>query len=156
MHAPLRPTTPDDVAYVCAHLRPEDRAELVALSGLPPEHSLPFTASTVGALTMIAPATGDILGLCGVHGCAVPGFGVIWMVCTEAVTRHRRVVLKHCATTIEGWHRHYPRLGNMVDSRNTLHIKWLGLMGFKFTGAAVIGPHSVPFITFEKALASNV
>lgn len=157
MHSPLRPVTPEDITHICAHMRPADRDECLAATGLPPEVVLPLSASRWGALTMVVPSSGEVLGLCGAHpSSGIEGFGIVWMLATTAISHNRMVFIRHARQWIELLHQHYPRLGNHVDGRNVLHIRWLQLLGFKLTGVVTLGPQSLPFVTFERSSTDNV
>lgn len=140
----------EDLRHVCAHMRPADRQECMAFTGLPPEATLP-SAVAQGALAMVVPETGEVIGLCGVDKCSLADFGLIWMCATTALSDHRHAFLRHAKALISAAHIHFPRIGNMVDARNTLHVRWLALLGFQFTGAALLGPLNVPFLTFERS-----
>lgn len=102
------------------------------------------------SLAMCVPATGEVVGLCGVVESPVPGFGTIWMCATTAISRHRLELLRHARQWIDHLLTSYERVGNMVDNRNKLHVRWLQMLGFRFTGIAIVGPESIPFIIFER------
>jgi hypothetical protein len=128
-------------------MRAEDRAECLAASGLPPELSLPWSLRD-GAFAMVAPGTGEVLGLCGAKQSPLDNFGTVWMLCTDNVTKHRHELIRRARTWLDTLP--YERVGNIVDARNKLHIRWLALLGFRFTGALISGPWSLPFIQFER------
>lgn len=145
-----RPANLNDAAFVAANIRPADRAECIAATSLPPEIVLDHTVSTYGAEAIIAP-TGEVVGLCGVVPTAIPGYGNVWMCATPTIQRYPRLLVRAAATWLAKKHRRYPRMGNIVDARNTLHVRWLSALGFKFTTVIIHGPQSLPFIQFERS-----
>ena len=44
----------------------------------------------------------------------------------------------------------YDGVGNAVDARNEVHIKWLQWVGFEFLPAVSMGPFALPFIPFYR------
>ena len=149
----LRPATLADALSVCANLRDADRAECLAASGIRPEYKLPRVVQEGGALAMIAP-DGNVAGLCGIHPTLIPDYASVWMVATNAITRHRHLMLASAAAWLDEQHLQFPRIGNMVDARNALHVRWLATLGFRFTAVHRAGPQSLPFITFERTRPS--
>jgi hypothetical protein len=142
-----RPATVQDAIFVAANLRSEDRAECLAASGIPPEMSLPAVAGLAEAI--VAP-DGEVIGLCGVMPTPIPGNGTVWMLGTTSVAKYSKLFIRAGKVWLEQKHQRYARLGNVVDARNMLHVRWLAAMGFKFTQVIIHGPQSLPFIQFER------
>lgn len=146
-----RPATLDDAHFVAHHLRPADRLEVMAVTGLPAFAVLPEAVRRGGVEAMIAP-TGEVVGLCGVDPSAIDGFGNVWMIGTPRISAFRHEFLRAAREWLARRHREYPRLGNLVDARNTVHIRWLALLGFRFTHVvSQYGAGGLPFIQFERS-----
>ena len=125
----LRPAEPADVIKVVQNLRPEDDAEVRAVTGVNPVASLLIAE---GAEVGISTRTGEYLGLCGVSPSVDPNLGWVWMVGTTALEHHQIEFLRDARKWIAEKHEQFPLLANFVDARNELHIKWLKWSGFQF------------------------
>ncbi len=58
--------------------------------------------------------------------------GYVWMVATDRLVKYQREFIRESRKWLDEAHEEYPMLGNFVDARNTLHIRWLDWMGFHF------------------------
>lgn len=124
-----RPATIQDAVAIIPKLREADRNEIRAVFGVTPEAVL---LNPRNAWTMVA-ADGELVGMFGVEPYQPdPSVGQVWMVATTALKSHQIEFLRTARVWIEKLHETYPVLGNFVDARNTLHIKWLRWMGFVF------------------------
>lgn len=70
------------------------------------------------------------------------------MLCTPAIYQYPIAFVKQAKNFIED--RHEPYLWNVVDKRNTLHIKLLKFLGFTFHEELLFGPNNLPFIKFDR------
>jgi hypothetical protein len=147
----VRPATPDDAKYIATRLRKADRAECEAVIGKPPEAFLPGSVALATACWSIIAPTGDIIGLFGVS--PYPGdknVGAVWMVATDELPKYTRQFLRETRRWVKVMQDHYPILWNIVDTRNTVHVKWIKWCGFTFHGTHLIGPDKIPFLEFSK------
>lgn len=143
----LRLVAAGDLDYLCPRLRADDRNECRAATGLDPEAVLPLGVRiSFPAQTMVAP-DGEPVGLCGVV--PVNGEGVVWMMATDRLPTLPMTFLRHCGQWVREVSAQYPRLYNVVDARNEVHIKWLRWLGFTIHPAAPYGPLGIPFHSFE-------
>jgi hypothetical protein len=97
-----------------------------------PEAALPLFASGDYVWAGVEP-DGTVFGLFGldpVHN--NPHLGIVWMVTSPAIMQHRRELISMAPGWLAKLHRIRPLLGNHIDARNTLHIRWLRRMGFSF------------------------
>ncbi|MBY5581858.1 hypothetical protein [Rhizobium leguminosarum] len=139
-----------DMVALAPRLRPEDRAECLAASGVEPEISLP--AAVGQGPTWVWTVAGRpecALGVIPVDG--LPFCGAIWMLASPEILKHVRYMVTRLKDVIELMHDHYPLLGNYVDARNTTHISFIKHCGFSLL--RVIPDHGVerrPFIEFAK------
>jgi hypothetical protein len=102
-----------------------------------------------GAEAVVAP-DGEVIALCGVVATPTPGVGSVWMVGTKAISRHRTRFLREGRKWLDVKFSDYRCLGNFVDARNELHIRWLKHLGFTFADPIPYGPFGLPFIPFYK------
>lgn len=128
----IRPATYWDVPYVVAKLRQADVDECHALG----VNSIPDALWDGVALSdwaMCAEVRGVPAALFGVRAWRdekVGRVGVPWMVCTTAVGKHGRAVMRLAPDYIARMLRAYPRLTNRVHARNVRAVLWLRRMGF--------------------------
>lgn len=76
------------------------------------------------------------------------GFGVPWLISTNHINEHARGFLRACKPLFEQMANRHEVLTNYVDERNTVAIRWLGWLGFKFGAPVAYGPRGLPFIQF--------
>ncbi|WP_322996963.1 hypothetical protein [Castellaniella sp.] len=143
------PATPELARELCPLLRDADRAEVVALTGAPPEIILPERASQAFAMFS---EEGELAGLCGCDPvCHAPEVGVVWMVGSNLLVQHPVEFLRASRLWLDERHGHYPILTNRADARNAQHLKWLRWLGFRFLQIVEPwGAEGRPFIEFAK------
>jgi len=145
----VRPATIDDAKYLAPRLRQADRDECIAVVGKPPEAFLPGSVTlATGAWTIIAP-TGGRIGMFGVSPTpTLPNVGTVWMVATDELPKYATQFLRESRRWVSVMQDHYPILWNVVDTRNTVHMRWIAWCGFKFHGTVAIS--GLPFLEFSK------
>ena len=72
--------------------------------------------------------------------------GEVWMLCTPAIHEYPITFAREAKRWLE--QRNEKLLWNIVDSRNTVHLKLLKFLGFKFLRKFEHGPNNVQFIEF--------
>ena len=138
----------EEAAYeVASNLRPEDYRECVEGWGLEPTAVIPFMASEGFCVHFTGP-DGRIAGLAGIQD-----DGRIWMLCTNVIDDYPMHFLREAKRFIDS--RSDPILWNVVDKRNTLHLKLLRHLGFKFLREVQWGPHNLTFIEFCRVCTSS-
>lgn len=120
-------------------LRSQDLAEITALHA---DHAAALQDSVVssGLLAFTIHVDGKPAGLFGVCPGVTPEVGFIWMVGTDRLLLIQRELVVEARVWIDYLNAVYPVLANWVDSRNTVSLRWLALMGFEF-------PHTADFVT---------
>ena len=88
-----------------------------------------------------------IAGLAGVQE-----GGQIWMLCTNAIHEFPLTFARESKRFIES--RKEKLLWNIVDKRNTAHLKLLKFLGFKFLRELKHGPNQLTFIEFCRVRTS--
>ena len=72
--------------------------------------------------------------------------GEIWMLCTPEIHRYPITFAREAKRYVDS--RKEPLLWNIVDCRNTVHLKLLKFLGFKFLRKLRHGPNNLQFIEF--------
>ena len=72
--------------------------------------------------------------------------GDIWMLCTPAIYEKPIMFAREAKRYVDS--RQEPLLWNIVDKRNTAHIRLLKFLGFKFLRQVIHGPNYLPFFEF--------
>ena len=132
-----------EVAYqVASNLRQEDLEECVEGHGIYPTIDIPL-ASLRGSCVSFTVPDGRTAGLAGIEEDER-----IWMLCTPAIHDFPITFAREAKRFIDN--RSESKLWNYVDKRNTVHIKLLKYLGFRFLDEVLFGPNQLPFIKFEK------
>jgi hypothetical protein len=125
---------------VASNLRLEDRRELEEGHGLDCMQYFKDMAYDPLCVHFTVP-NGKTAGMAGVE----PS-GQIWMVCTPAIHEYPLTFAREAKRYVES--RTEPLLWNIVDKRNTVHLKLLKFLGFKFLRELKHGPNQLTFIEF--------
>jgi len=136
----IHPITEEAAKEVASNLRPDDLREVTEGHGLDPSILLPKVAQEGSAVYFTVP-DGETAGLAGVED-----DGAIWMLCTPAIHRYPITFAREAKRYVDS--RDEPLLWNIVDCRNTVHLKLLKFLGFKFLRKFKHGPNNLHFIEF--------
>ena len=136
----IHPITVEAAKEVASNLRPEDRRELEEGHGLDPIEELKQLAYDPFCVYFTVP-NGKAAGMAGVDT-----NGAIWMLCTPAIHEYPITFAREAKRYVES--RTEPLLWNIVDKRNTVHLKLLKFLGFKFLRELKYGPNQLTFIEF--------
>ena len=118
-----------DVVDLSPHLRKADKREVETL-GLTPETALCVGYIQSSVCRTIVNGDGEPVAMFGV----VPSdkmSGIVWMLGSNLLLDIKTIFLKQCRHEVIQLNTLYPHLYNVIDSRNTLHIKWIKWCGFK-------------------------
>jgi len=140
--AVFRKATLDDVPKLAGNLLTADIAEIYEGAGLNPVLSLSQDILTSEA-TVFSLDDGRDIGIVGVSA-----DGCIWMHCTPAVKEIPLLFCKEARKWLDGLS--HPILYNVADIRNTLHLKLLKHLGFKFISVRPVGPNNLYFVEFVR------
>ncbi|MBD9511921.1 hypothetical protein IB265_34800 [Ensifer sp. ENS10] len=140
-----------DAVSLAPRLRAADRRECLAHHGIDPKFLLPYSI-TEGSHAWAFEHDGKCIGLFGVEPVDQhPNFGLVWMVTSDDIFRHKRQILRDSPVWLNKLHDLYPLLGNHVDCRNRSHIRWLRWLGFSMLRVIPeFGVERLPFIEFAK------
>jgi len=136
----IHPITKEAAIEVALNLREDDRREVVEGHGVHPLASAINASLQPNSVYFTVP-NGRIAGMGGVgEG------GVIWMLCTPAIHDYPISFTRAAKRYLESIDK--PLLWNIVDKRNTVHLKLLQFLGFKFLREVRHGPNQLTFIEF--------
>ena len=124
---------------VASNLRPDDRREVEEGHGVDPFVMITSKAQEGSCVYFNVP-NGKTAGMAGVD----PG-GLIWMLTTPAIEEYPITFAREAKRYVE---RQKGLLWNIVDERNTVHLKLLKFLGIKFLRKISHGPNQLSFIEF--------
>jgi hypothetical protein len=147
----VRRATLEDAETVAARIRPADRDECMAATGLPPELVLPQYVregrECYAAGLKLDDRAEILFGVDPVYG--HDRIGIIWLVSTPRIEEQPVEFVVMTKNLLEEFHKDFDVLTNFMDERNERHIRWLKWMGFKFLRRVEkYGAESRPFIEF--------
>ena len=142
----IHPITVKAAIEVASNLRPDDRREVVEGHGYDPIKHL-IAKALEGSCVYFTVPNGKTAGMAGVDE-----GGIIWMLTTPAIHEYPITFARESKRFVEG--RIEPLLWNVVDSRNTVHLKLLRFLGFKFLRKISFGPNQMSFIEFCRVCRS--
>ena len=138
----IHPITLEAAYQVASNLRQEDLRECVEGHGIQPTIDIPL-ASLEGFCRYFTVPNGETAGIVGIIN------DKIWMLTTPAIHDYPITFAREAKRFIDS--RTEPYLWNVVDKRNTVHIKLLKFLGFDFHEELLFGPNNLPFIRFSKS-----
>jgi len=140
----IHPATIKAALEVASNLRPEDRRELEEGHGTNVlEYFLEVSRDPTNVWFEVP--NGKTAGMAGVSK-----EGNIWMLCTPAILEYPLTFAREAKRFVDS--RTEPLLWNIVDKRNTVHLKLLKFLGFKFLREIRHGPNNLTFIEFAKCV----
>ena len=137
----IKPCTLEAAYEVASNLRPDDLRECIEGHGIQPIIDIVLSSQSGYCVSFTVP-NGETAGVAGIDD------GQIWMLCTPAIEKYPLTFAREAKRFIDG--RPEPLLYNVVDKRNTVHLKLLKFLGFKFIREFPFGPNQLPFIQFCK------
>ena len=131
--AVLIKSIPEDILYLAPRLRQADVTELKAMTGMKADEGLmaSFNSSLPDFTKTIFIADKQV-GIFGLSPSAVIGIAYVWMVGTPDLSLLKKDLIIQTKKELQHMTNAFPILTNVVYSKNTVHIKWLHHLGFKF------------------------
>ena len=142
----IHPITVEAAIEVASNLRDDDYREVKEGHGHEPLLYIPASAFCGDTVWFEVP-NGRTAGLAGVQD-----GGQIWMLCTNAIHDYPLTFAREAKRFVES--RKEELLWNIVDKRNTAHLKLLKFLGFKFLRELKHGPNQLTFIEFCRVRTS--
>ena len=136
----IHPITLKAAIEVASNLRSDDRREVEEGHGIPAA-LLPSIMAHNPSYVYFTVPDGKTAGMAGVGE-----EGDIWMLCTPDIHRYPITFAREAKRYVDS--REEPLLWNIVDSRNTAHLRLLKFLGFKFLRKFKHGPNDITFIEF--------
>lgn len=143
-----RSPTMKDCYDLAANLRTHDRAEMQAARGglSPGDLWLSCLERWHGYAVRDAQERLVCIFAVNPHHDAYDTVGVPWLLGTPLLDRHLLSASRGARQAIAFWHKRFQTLTNFTDERNTVILKWLRWLGFKFTNSVDLHGHT--FIQF--------
>ena len=136
----FRLATLKDIKYLAPRLRYEDKREILSSAGMLPYYAIYYSYLKSNVVFTIVNKQKEPVGIFG-----VTVNGAIWLLATDKLKDIQFSFLKEGKKVIDFLNSKYKILWNYVDSRNSLHIKWLKWCGFKFINKKKYGVLNEPF-----------
>jgi len=138
----ILPITLEAAIEVASNLRPEDRREVEEGHGVDSYTSI-ISKAQEGSCVHFTMPNGKTAGMAGVED-----DGLIWMLTTPVIYDYPIGFTRGAKKFVE--RQRHETLWNIIDKRNTVHLKLLKFLGFKFLEEIFHGPNNLPFIKFYK------
>jgi hypothetical protein len=142
----IRTATYADCCELASNLRAEDLREVEGLghSRFAIPLSLGFSESAVSFFGK----NGSLAGVAGIVRQS-DDIGAIWMLCTPVVQKYPVTFVREAVAWVDSI-KGYKLLWNIVDQRNTIHLKLLKKLGFKAIKQLNLGPQFLPYLEIVK------
>ena len=142
MYNNIYPITNEVAFEVTSQLSNDDKRECIEGHGIDPFVLAMEVLSTKDSYYFKSPN-----GMSVAIGGAEPD-GRIWLLCTDTEKHYPLTFTRNIKKFVDT--RPEKLLWNVVDKRNTTHIKLLRILGFKFLREVLYGPKLLTFIEFCK------
>lgn len=143
-----RPAFPSDGEKVGNSLREDDRQEIEALGFS--ASMIPTWVEASACPIFLGSPYGDPVAVGGVIPDRVAGSGVIWMLCTPAISGMPYAAVREAREWLREISPYFWFLHNICDKRNLVHHKLLKHLGFRAIREVNIGPYNLPFYEIVK------
>lgn len=149
----VRPSITSDIDYIACNMRPADVAEVHAAGGWDPWEALfhGFTGSDQPWTIEIEGRPAAMFGVAPL-GDAWPRQGALWLLGTPLLETQGFALARHAWTWIAAISADYDAVGNWVDTRNEVHVRFLEYLGFAFGKPQPYGPYGLPFAPFSQII----
>ena len=142
MNYALKEATFEDALEVARNIRPEDKMEIEGLG-----HSLgalPFSVALSDVAVSLYLADGTLAGVAGICPSGTPRNGIIWMICTPALTKQPITFVRQARKWLATMGEDYDILDNYTDDRKVLHHKVSKMPGVQATRMLQTAPQYRP------------
>ena len=148
----VRPSLPGDSDKVAPILRQADKDEIDATVGLDHAVALAYAKQSCLLPLTIVDAQGNPFAMFGVAvNPGVGRYGHIWLLSSDYLFEVKIPFLRQSKLWQKAIEQPYDIVGNVVDERNTKHIRWLKWLGFKFVCRhPEFGFQKRPFLEFVR------
>jgi hypothetical protein len=153
----VQPAQPGDAEELAPRLRPADLREIQAAVGKDPYTALEQGRLQSGPCFAALDPEGIVMALFGAsphpHR---PEAGTVWLLGSTSLMRNRFGFLRAAPYWLNRLHSRYRVLGNVIDARNVLHLRWLKWLGFEL-GERIekFDFEQRPFFVFRRVALDN-
>jgi len=155
IHKPyMAKATQQDCLVLGKKLRKEDQEEIKAFANLNGVQALSMGVIHSHLTVSIFTKDDVICAMFGVQG-EIGKDAAVWMLASDEIQEVAVPFLKQNRKVIDYLNKLHPVLHNVVDARNTLHLKWLKWCGFTFINKQNIGYENKPFYSFIRTCAPH-
>ena len=147
----VRPARNEDADYIGNNLR---RAYLMEMRAVEGKDVKPADSLKNGIAASLDPQTALFNGRPAVIAGVVPteeddSIGYIWLMGTNDIFDHKITFLRETIPWLDRLSKPFRAVCNVVDKRNTLHVRWLKWMGFSIINEVPsVGEQGLPFYEF--------
>lgn len=154
----VRLATEANAHALALDLRPEDAAEVRAMTGREPLESLLHGIQHSDVPLAIEDDDGTTIGLFGVVRVQqTPRVGTVWLLASPKLLKHWRKLARESRRWVESLQAQYDVLFNLVDERNAVHIRWIQWCGFTIVNRhPALGAEQIPFLEFVRIQTTDV
>lgn len=144
------PSITDDAYSLAPRMREADKAELAAGRGVPPLQALLEGVKASSPCFTITNPWKVPLAIFGTVPTADSKYSIVWMLGSDELHPYKIEFLRRSRKWITRLHElsNSPILGNFVDERNKVHIRWLRWIGCSFVDKKIMGVEHRPFLEF--------
>lgn len=136
------------IQEIASRIRPADKVELWDFACVTPAQAM-YYGLNQARLARTGFIDGEAVCMMGLNvPSIVSGVGVPWLVGTTLIEKHQSVFLRKCKPMIAEMLTHCEMLENWVSVENTLAIKWLAWLKFKFDTPEPKGIYRKMFMRF--------
>lgn len=145
----VRPAIAADVPHLALRLRHEDMAEIVAASGETPAVALGrgWLESEPCWTVLYKGEPSAMFGVCPTADVEWARFGRVWFLGSDKADLWSLSMHKFTTAWLRELCKGFDILGNVVDERQTVHLRWLKRVGFRqIRRYPQWGHHGLPFV----------
>ena len=144
-----------DAEALAPRLRVADMQEIQAGYGQEIEVSLREGAERSAPSCTIIGNSGAVAGMFGIV--AEGDYGRVWLLGSDELVSGamRRQFIRETRNHLRVLCRPYKTVGNFIDRRNVVHMRWLRHLDFSFTGRTRLGIEGHPFVEFEQCVCQQ-
>jgi hypothetical protein len=141
-----------DALELAPKIRKGDRQEIMASDGASPLQALVIPFTQQGKIySIVGTKSEGVIGMFGSHPSKEKGYGVVWLLSSEALFKHTKQFIQECPRWINDMSKGYEYVYNFVDERNWKSLKWLQFLGFEpKTKIGDFGIGKMPFLLMMK------
>jgi hypothetical protein len=139
-------TTAEHVLHVAENMRAEDRAEIMASSGMQPLECLVMSVSLSQYARSIV-AKGKVIAILGLS--TVGEIGIPWLLGTTDVSSNKKVFFAQAKKALGEMKSMAPFMTNYVLAANKKSVAFIKKLGFTITESLPFGVSGKNFYKFE-------